>query len=66
MHKDGIYFNMSENEYFSDAERLDFSGMKKILESPVKYWFNSRLNPLYEEKTSPAMLENVAQLYFRA
>lgn len=56
MHKDGIYFNMSENEYFSDAERLDFSGMKKILESPVKYWFNSRLNPLYEEKTSPAML----------
>ena len=33
MHKDGIYFNMSENEYFSDAERLDFSGMKKYLKA---------------------------------
>ena len=52
--KDGIYFNMPEDEYHS-IDRLSASGMKDILESPTKYWFNSKLNPLYVERATDAM-----------
>ena len=52
--KDGIYFNMPEDEYHS-IDRLSASGMKDILESPTKYWFNSKLNPLYCERATDAM-----------
>lgn len=52
--KNGIYFNMPDEEYHS-IERLSSSGMRDILESPTKFWFNSRFNPLFEEKKSEAM-----------
>ena len=52
--KDGIYFNMPDEEYHS-IERLSSSGMRDILESPTKFWFNSRFNPLFEEKKTEAM-----------
>lgn len=52
--KNGIYFNMPDEKYHS-IERLSSSGMRDILESPTKFWFNSRFNPLFEEKKSEAM-----------
>lgn len=54
--KDGVYFNLSEEEYHEE-KRLSASGIKQILNSPTEYWFNSRLNPLYEENKSEALTD---------
>lgn len=52
--KDGVYFGLDEGIYHS-LDRLSASGMKDILESPTKFWFNSVFNPLREEKKTDAM-----------
>ena len=49
MLKDGVYFALDEREYHAE-NRLSASAIKQIVESPTEYWFNSRLNPLFEEK----------------
>lgn len=54
--KDGVYFNLSEEEYHAE-KRLSASGIKQILNSPTEYWFNNRLNPLYEENKSEALTD---------
>lgn len=54
--KDGVYFNLSEDEYHAE-KRLSASGIKQILNSPTEYWFNSRLNPLYKENKSEALTD---------
>ena len=54
--KDGVYFNLSEEEYHAE-KRLSASGIKQILNSPTEYWFNSRLNPLYEENKTEALTD---------
>lgn len=47
--KDGIYFNLEEKEYHF-LNRLDYTGMKELLKSPVEYWISSNFNPLKEEE----------------
>lgn len=49
MLNDGIYFNLDEKEYHA-LNRLDYTGMKELLKSPIEYWTNSNLNPLKEEE----------------
>lgn len=53
--ENGIYFNLPEDVYFAE-QRLDFTGISALLKSPTEYWFSSRLNPLFEEKKTPAFL----------
>lgn len=47
--KNGIYFNMPEDEYHAQ-EGLSSTGIKELLQSPVNFWFNSVYNPLYVPK----------------
>lgn len=54
--ENGIYFNLPEVVYFAE-QRLDFTGISALLKSPTEYWFSSRLNPLFEEKKTPAFFE---------
>lgn len=54
--ENGIYFNLPEDVYFAE-QRLDFTGISALLKSPTEYWFSSRLNPLFEEKKTPAFFE---------
>lgn len=39
----GIYFNLSNEEYHDDPA-IGSSDIKKLLESPLEYWYNSSLN----------------------
>lgn len=50
--KDGIYFNMPDNEYHA-IEALSASGIKNILVSPMDFWARSWMAPdfLKEEST---------------
>lgn len=56
MLKDGVYFDLDERAYHAE-NRLSASAIKQIVESPTAYWFNSRLNPLFEEKKDGALLD---------
>lgn len=56
MLKDGVYFALPEREYHAE-NRLSASAIKQIAESPTAYWFNSRLNPLFEEKKEGVLLD---------
>lgn len=40
----GIYFDLPEQEYHDDPS-LSCSGIKKLLEGPEQYWFDSWMNP---------------------
>lgn len=52
---DGIYFNLSNEEYHADPA-LSHSGMTKVLVSWPDYWISSSLNPLRKTwSTTPAM-----------
>lgn len=44
IHADGIYPNLSEEDYHADPA-LGSSGIKDLLQSPLKYWVNSPYNP---------------------
>lgn len=53
--EDGLYFNLSESEYF-DIPRLSASGIKKLMIDPLNYWHScSWLNPFYKRRESDAM-----------
>lgn len=56
MLKDGVYFSLDERAYHAE-NRLSASAIKQIVESPTAYWFNSRLNPLFEEKKEGVLLD---------
>lgn len=52
---EGIYFNLSNEEYHNDPA-LSHSGMTKVLVSWPDYWINSCLNPTRKAwKKTPAM-----------
>ena len=42
--KEGIYFNLSNEEYHDDPA-IGSTDIKKLLKSPTEYWYNSQLNP---------------------
>lgn len=42
--KAGIYFNLPEELYFTDAA-LSRTSIKQLLESPYEYWLDSPMNP---------------------
>lgn len=44
IHAPGIYFGLSESEYHADVS-LSTSGIKKLLEGPEEWWWQSHLNP---------------------
>lgn len=54
--KDGIYFGLSESEYFSQP-RIGSTELRTLIDSPSKFWFESYLNPLKEEKETKALNE---------
>lgn len=56
MHRSGIYFGMSDEEYHSD-ESFSTSGIRKVLESPEQYWYESHMNPDRPEQEERDCLE---------
>lgn len=49
MKKDGIYFGLSESEYFAE-DRIGSTELRALIESPSKFWAESFLNPLKKDK----------------
>lgn len=43
-HADGIYFGLPEADYHNDPA-LGSSGVRDLMQSPLKYWVNSPYNP---------------------
>lgn len=43
-HADGIYFGLPESDYHNDPA-LGSSGVRDLMQSPLKYWVNSPYNP---------------------
>lgn len=56
MKKDGIYFGLSESEYFSE-DRIGSTELRTLIDSPSRFWFESFLNPLKEEKDTKPLNE---------
>lgn len=52
--KAGIYFDLSNEDYHNDPA-ISCSGVKYLLESPRKYWWNSPLNPNKEPLDTKAL-----------
>lgn len=60
MHADGIYFGLPAEEYHAD-EAIGSTGMKKLIVSPVEWWWQTPRNPLYKpQKMTPAMIMGAA------
>jgi hypothetical protein len=54
-HPPGIYFGLGESAYFSDVA-LGSSDHKKLAESPARFWWESRSNPMWEpDEITPAL-----------
>lgn len=49
MKKDGVYFGLSEDEYFNEP-RIGSTLLRNLIDNPVRFWFDSFLNPLPKEK----------------
>lgn len=45
---DGIYLNLAESTYHN-ATALGSGDMRRLAVSPPDFWFNSKMNPLWEE-----------------
>lgn len=56
MKKDGIYFGLSEEEYFTE-KRIGSTLLRNLMESPAKFWFESYLNPIKKEKSNKCLQE---------
>ena len=54
MKKDGVYFGLSESEYFSEP-RIGSTLLRELIDSPSKFWFDSFFNPIREEKSKPCL-----------
>lgn len=52
--KDGIYFGLPEELYFSE-DRIGSTDLRTLIDSPGKFWFESFMNPLKRYKESKAM-----------
>lgn len=70
-HEDGVYFGMSEADYFADADALGSTDLKTLARSPADWWWYTPHNPMKpDETTNPgkqfgsalhkALLEGVA------
>lgn len=55
MKKDGIYFGLSEEEYFNEP-RIGSTLLRCLIDSPVRFWFDSFLNPI---KKAPQEKKNL-------
>lgn len=53
-HMNGLYFGLPEEDYHA-VPALSFSGIKKLLRSPMDFWADSWLNPDYADRKTPAM-----------
>lgn len=56
MKKDGIYFGLSETEYFAEP-RIGSTLLRTLIDAPGKFWFESYLNPLKKEKNKACLNE---------
>lgn len=54
MKKDGIYFGLSEDEYFAE-NRIGSTLLRTLIDAPAKFWFDSYLNPLKKEKNKKCL-----------
>ena len=45
--KDGVYFGLSEAEYFNE-KRIGSTLLRRLIDCPTKFWFESFLNPIKE------------------
>jgi PDDEXK-like domain of unknown function (DUF3799) len=51
----GIYLGISNDDYHADPA-IGSTGCKRLIQSPLEYWWNSPLNPDQEQsETTPAM-----------
>lgn len=57
MKKDGIYFGLSEAEYFNE-NRIGSTLLRCLIDSPVRFWFDSYLNPIKKEAKSKKCLND--------
>ncbi len=54
-HPPGIYFSLEESRYHADVA-LGSSDHKKLAESPARFWWESRMNPMWEpDELTPAL-----------
>lgn len=53
--KEGLYFNMSDEEYFS-IPCLSATGLKMLKTDPSKFWWYSWMNPEKEDKDTDARI----------
>jgi len=53
--KEGLYFNMSDEDYFK-IPCLSASGLKKLKSNPSKFWWDSWMNPDKEYKDTDAKI----------
>ena len=60
MIKEGIYFNLSNEDYHNDPA-ISCSGVKNLLDCPTKYWWNSPLNQNKEPLDTKAL--RIGKLY---
>lgn len=58
-HPDGIYFDLDEDAYHADPA-LGSTNVKALLMAPEEYWGQSWMNPLYEQKQTPATVKGSA------
>ena len=63
-HAPGIYFGLPAEEYHADPA-LSTGGIKDLLESPLTYWVNSRLNPDFEEPEDTTATETGSAFHKR-
>jgi hypothetical protein len=49
MHEDGLYFDLSSDEYHADTA-LGSSNLKDLMYDPALFWFQSHFNPLRPER----------------
>lgn len=55
MHDDGVYFGLDAAEYHADPA-IGSTGMKKLIISPVEWWWGTPRNPLYEPQAETPQL----------
>lgn len=56
MKKNGVYFGLSEAEYFAEP-RIGSTLLRTLIDDPARFWFESYLNPNRKDKTAKCLRE---------
>lgn len=56
MKKNGVYFGLSEAEYFAEP-RIGSTLLRTLIDEPARFWWESYLNPNRKDKTAKCLRE---------